>query len=336
MAAAAWLLLVTLTSSALAGSTASHAPIGAPGTAIAAAATRAGVLFGLGPEADGARRSPLRAAARIGMLSSWYNGPSDLGWMTAWKDTEIRRDYAAGYALHLIVWSGEAHTILQTRYGPACGQAYPLSGRFLTDMERLARAFTAPPGRRLYVTLFSEFQTYACNGNAWSSDARTSAYFGALEDQYRRALAIFHRLAPGSAVSLGWGGWQARWNAPASGGGRSLFAHFASVMRASDFESFDVIGSGSAASDMLAMTRQLARFGPVMLAYYKPGEPTAAGRRAELATVLSASLLGRLTRERLFAFGFMDDGFAAGDPASVAIVRRAVASSGCRGCAMPH
>src|SRR5206468_12004712 len=63
-------------------------------------------------------------------------------------------------------------------------------------------------------------------------------YYRALKDRYLEAMAVFHQYAPNSRVSLGWGGWQARWDAPATGGGRSLFGYFADVMRASDFQSF--------------------------------------------------------------------------------------------------
>src|ERR1700745_3955692 len=84
------------------------------------------ILFGLGPEADKARSSLLAKAAPVQMLSSWFNGTSDLSWISLWKNTQIPRDYAAGYAVHLIVWSGEADTrALATPYGTACGRAYP-------------------------------------------------------------------------------------------------------------------------------------------------------------------------------------------------------------------
>jgi hypothetical protein len=265
------------------------------------------------------------------MLSSWYNGPADLGWMTAWKGTEVRRDYAAGYAMHLIVWSGGPHAEEATPHGPACGQAYPLSAQFLADMTRLAQTFSPPPGARLYVTLFSEFQTYACKGNEWS-DPKTTAYFQTLKDQYRAALAIFHRLAPNGAVSLGWGGWQARWDNPATGGGRSLFKHFADVMKQSDFESFEVINSASDVSDVVGMTHAPSRYGPVMLAYYRPSEGSGAAVRTHLGALLSRRVLLRLTRARLFAMGFMDDRFMRADSATFALVTEAVRHFGCRVC----
>jgi hypothetical protein len=273
------------------------------------------------------------------MLTSWYNSPADLSWMSGWARTEVPRDYAAGYAMHLVVWSSGPKGPLKTRYGTACGEAYPLSKAFLADMTRLARIFRGTRRDRLYVTLFTEFQTYACNGNAWAEDPGTTAYLKALKDQYRAALAIFHRVAPNSAVSLGWGGWQARWNDPARGGGRSLFAHFADVMRESDFESFEVINSATDASDMLGMTRELSRYGPVMLAYYRPAETSIESARAHLSTVLAPAFLRRLTARRLFAIGFMDDKLVREDPASLTIASDAVRRSGCAcasGCACPR
>jgi hypothetical protein len=289
------------------------------------------VLFGLGPEADGARRSSIMRTAPIRMLTSWFNGTSDFSWIAGWKNNEIPNDYAAGgYALHLIVYSAGTQTELPTRYGMACGLAYPLSRQFRKDMKRLAYIFRGPPGSRLYVTLFTEFQTYACNGNDWAANPRTTAYFKALKNQYRAALAIFHKLAPNSAVSLGWGGWQTQWDAPATGGGRSLFKHFADVMKQSDFESFEVINSNSDVSDVLAMTRELGRFGPVMLAYYRPLESVTGD--SHLKTILSRNFLLRLTKARLFAISFMDDGFMSTNPVSFAIVSDAVRQFHCRVC----
>jgi len=296
-------------------------------------AARPEILFGLGPEADGAKSTLLTKTAPVRMLSSWFNGSSDLSWISRWKSTEIPRDYAAGYALHLIIWSGEANTPgLATPYGTACGRAYPLSAQFLSDMTQLAQIFRGPASGRLYVTLFAEFQTYPCKEDAWAADPQTTAYFMALKDQYRAALKIFHTLAPNSKVSLGWGGWQTEWNAPATGGGRSLFAHFSDVMKLSDFQSFEVINTSREASDIVGMTSELGRFGPVMLAYYRPDEEASASASAHLTTLLSRRFLSRLTRSRLFAISFMDDRFLRTNSASFGIVRDAVKRFHCRSC----
>jgi hypothetical protein len=271
------------------------------------------------------------------MLSSWFNSTSDLTWISRWRNDVIPRAYAAGYALHLIQWASDSQTSkISTRYGTACGRAYPLSPQFLQDMTQLAQIFRGPPRSRLYVTLFTEFQTYACSEDAWSADPQSTAYFMALKDQYRAALKIFHTLAPNSAVSLGWGGWQTEWNAPTTGGGRSLFDHFADVLKESDFESFEVINTSREAADLPGMASELGRFGPVMLAYYRPdgeGTPVAS---ADLKAFLSQASLSRLTRSRLFAISFMDDRFMGTNSASFAIVRDAVKRFHCRSCRLPR
>src|SRR4029450_937468 len=71
-------------------------------------------------------------------------------------------------------------------------------------------------------------------------------------------------------VSLSWGGWQARWDAPPTGAGRSLFRHFADVLRAADFQSFQAMANDTNTADIRAMVRTLGAYGPVMLAHYKP------------------------------------------------------------------
>ena len=293
-----------------------------------------GILFGLGPEADAARRAPLVRQAQVRMLTSWFNGTSDLAWMSRWRPTVVLPAYRKGFALHLVVWDGGSEGPLQTLYGAACGRAYALSGQFLRDMRVLAHTFAGRPHDVLYVTLFAEFQTYPCHDNAWAPDPQTTAYYKALKDQYRAALAIFHDQAPNARVSLGWGGWQASWNNPATGGGRSLFAHFADVMRLSGFQSFQSLQSPTAVREAGAMTRELARYGPVMLAFYKPSGGTAAAQRAQLSAFLSPSELGRLRRSGLFALSFMDTSFM-GDPATLKLIESAVGSSACTRCPSP-
>jgi hypothetical protein len=123
------------------------------------------LLFGLGPEADGALASAFRQSTQMKMLTSWYNGPDDLSWMTGWRNNLVPGAYADGYALHLVVFSNGPEAPLGTAYGPACGRAYPLSSRFVGDMAQLAQTFAG--SGPLYVTLFTELQTYPCADNAW-------------------------------------------------------------------------------------------------------------------------------------------------------------------------
>lgn len=287
------------------------------------------VLFGMGPEADSARRSALVQQSPVRMLTSWYNGPNDLGWLSGWRTSEVPGAYRAGYALHLIVWTGDAEGRVATSYGAACGRKYPLSSRFLDDVGQLARTFAgSASGPPLYVTLFTEFQTYPCRDNAWAPDRATTNYYRALKDRYRAAARIFHRLAPNARVSLGWGGWQASWDDRATGGGRSMFQYFADVMRASDFQSFQAMDSRTNTRAIVAMTRTLGAYGRVMLAHYKPDNGSQATFDAVMRTVLTDDYLRRVRALGLFALSFMDSTNLDGNPAALDFVTKAVTRYG--------
>jgi hypothetical protein len=265
------------------------------------------LLFGFGAEADSAIKARLTTEAPVHMLTSWYNSPNDLSWMTGWKNGLVPRAYAAGYALHLIVFGDIPESQLATKYGTACGRPYPLSDRFLGDMRQLAQTYAgAAQGPPLYIMLFTEFQTYARKDNAWNPDAQNNAYYRALKDRYIETLAVFHQNAPNAKVSLGWGGWQTRFDDPSTGAGRSMFAYFADVMRASDFQSFQAIQSDSNAADVRAMTHVLGTYGPVMLAHYKPNNGSAATFEQDLRAMLTDAYLADVTSAGLFAWSFMD------------------------------
>jgi hypothetical protein len=273
------------------------------------------LLFGLGTEASGASGAALVQDAPIHLLSSWFNGTSDLAWMSGWANSLIPREYAAGETLHLIVYADSAVTsTTATKYGPACGRAYPLSAQFQDDMLSLAKIWAGrASGPPLYVTLFTEFQTYACHASSWLPD---SAYWQALKDAYMEALATFHAHAPNARVSLGWGGWQDRFDDPATGGGRSMFAHFADVMAASDFQSFQAMQDDTNIPDVLDMTRTLGAYGPVMLAHYKPNDGSATTFDADTSTMLTDGYLRQLVSAGLFAWSFMDDSNMSASPAT--------------------
>jgi hypothetical protein len=266
------------------------------------------LVFGLGPTASSAKSAALASQAPLGLLTTWYNGPNDLIWMAYWKKGTIPQSYAAGYALHVIVYVGGAESTVETSYGAACGRPYPLSAGFLDDMRTLAQTFAgAANGPPLYVTLFTEFQTYACTDNAWNPNAPTNAYYRALKDRYLEALTVFHQNAPNARVSLGWGGWQTRWDDPAIGAGRSMFQYFDDVMHASDFQSFQAMSGEGNAGDVRAMVKRLGGYGPVMLAHYKPDNGDQAVFESDLQTMLTDAYLAEVTRDGLFAWSFMDD-----------------------------
>jgi hypothetical protein len=266
------------------------------------------LLFGMGPTASSAKATRLAQEAPVRMLTTWYNGPDDLDWMTNWKNGLVPQSYAEGYALHLIIFTNGAETTISTAYGVACGRPYPLSDRFLDDMRQLADIFAgaadSPP---LYVTMFTEVQTYACTDNAWNPDPATNAYYRALQDRYRAALAAFHERAPNAKVSLGWGGWQTRWDDPETGAGRSMFQYFAGVMHASDFQSFQAMSSQANADDVRAMVHTLGAYGPVMLAHYKPNNGSQTTFEQDVRAMLTDSYLADVTAAGLFAWSFMDN-----------------------------
>ena len=266
------------------------------------------LVFGMGPTASGARKSALALQSPLGLLTTWYNGPSDLTWMASWKQNVIPQAYAAGYALHLIVYVDGAESTIATSYGSACGRPYPLSVGFLDDMRQLAQIFAGSASApALYVTLFTEFQTYPCTDNAWSPNAPTTAYYRMLKDRYLAARDEIKQHAPNAHVALGWGGWQTRWDDPAQGAGRSMFPYFEDVLRASDFQSFQAMSSDSNIEDVRAMVKLLGAYGPVLLAHYKPDNGSQATFEHDLRAMLTDAYLTEVTRDGLFAMSFMDE-----------------------------
>ena len=63
---------------------ASTTPAARPATSRAPRPVVPRLLFGIGPEANAARATPLARQAPVRMLTSWYNGPGDLDWMATW------------------------------------------------------------------------------------------------------------------------------------------------------------------------------------------------------------------------------------------------------------
>jgi hypothetical protein len=276
---------------------------------------------------DSARNARLAAEAPVGMMSTWFNGPNDLGWQTdAYHQGMYDQQYAAGRSVHLIVWTGDAEQRFTTPYGTACGRPYPLSARFLTDMELLAKAYAG--SGQLYVTLFTEFQTFACSDNAWAPNVETTAYWRALKARYLETMAIFHAHAPRSQVSLGWGGWQTRWDDASTGAGRSMFPYFADVMRASDFQSFQAMQSDSNVADVRAMVNTLNDYGRVMLAHYKPNNGSQTTFESDLRSILTDSFVTEMVNANLFAMSFMDQTNINASEASYQLVKSGVARYG--------
>jgi hypothetical protein len=274
------------------------------------------LLFGLGPEAHAAANSPLNQQAPLGMYSTWYNGPGDLDWMRDWEGSFVPQVYASGRATHIIIHSDGSET------GTPCGRQYPISPGINDDMAQLAQIFagraTDPP---LYVTLFTEFQTYPCVDNQWEG---AEDYYTALQAKMLQIKDIFHQYAPNARVSIGWGGWQSRWDDPASGGGRSLFQYFNGVMAQMDFQSFQAMQGDGNVGDVRRMSETLGAYGAVMLAHYKPNNGSRTTYTADITAMMTDAFLNEVTGYGLFAWSFMDTAQMSSDPSIFALVKDAV------------
>jgi hypothetical protein len=159
--------------------------------------------------------------------------------------------------------------------------------------------------------------------DGWNG-VQTYAYYQALKDRYREALALFHQHAPNAKVSLGWGGWQARFDKPSEGGGRSMFQHFADVMRESDFQSFQAMQSDSNVEDVRAMVNALNDYGPVMLAHHKPNNGSQPTFDADVRAMPTDAYLAEMIRAGLFAWSFMDNKNLSGSESTYQFVKGAV------------
>jgi hypothetical protein len=114
--------------------------------------------------------------------------------------------------------------------------------------------------------------------------------------------------APNARVSIGWGGWQLRWDNPATGDGASLLPYFDSVMRQMDFQSFQAMQDSSNVDDIRNMTRALGAYGPVMLAHYKPNSGNDATFLADVTAMMTDSYLAEMRGYGMFAWSWMDQG----------------------------
>src|SRR4030042_348292 len=115
------------------------------------------------------------------MLTSWYNGTKDLEWMRIQQNDLIPRLYKNKYIVHLITWADLPEENIVTPHGQACGRSYPVSSQVIDDMKQLAQIFNGEG--LMYVSLFTEFQTYTCTDNNWVGNEN---YFNTLKDNYRK------------------------------------------------------------------------------------------------------------------------------------------------------
>jgi hypothetical protein len=259
-------------------------------------------LFGLGPEADQAMQTRLFHEGNVRMLTSWYNGPNDLLWITDWSDDLVPHAYANNYTFHLVTFTDLPEGPLETPYGPACGRAYPLSLGFLDDIRKVAQTFRGKGN--LYVTLFTEFQTYPCSDNEWVGSEN---YYKTLKDQYKKAVQIFHTEAPNAKVGISWGGWQSRWDDKAKGGGRSLIPYFEDSIKISDITAFQAMQSDTNAQDIRDMTKILGKYGkPVMLSHFRPDNGSQETFEKDVHVLFTDEVMKELQQNGLMGISFMN------------------------------
>lgn len=289
------------------------------------------LLFGVGDGADSARQNALVRDTPTRMLTTWYRGQRDLSKLVAWKETVVRQAYADGFALHLVITATDGPAEIGTNHGQACGRRSVVKAEYLDDIVKLVDAFAgsaeSPP---LFVTVFDQAQTYACNQGGFQPDERTAAYYRTLKDQYLLVRELFHRAAPNALVSLGWGAGLARAADKAdTGAGMSMLRSFEDVLASSDFTSVSVTeGGGDNAKDVTTMVGALGRYGPVMLSWYAPKGNTASVVDADLRALLDSERLAELTKAGLFAMSLAPDTLAASAPETASFVSEAIGSYG--------
>jgi len=259
------------------------------------------LLFGLGDQAPGAKNNRLNLEAPVGMYASWYNGPDDLGFHRNYRDSGFIRNsiYNTGRAAQLIIWSDVPED------GTPCGRRYPISDGINADMAHLAQSWAGtaadPP---LYVSLFTEFQTYPCQDNRWVG---SEAYYLKLAEKAVQIRDIFHQYAPNSVVCMSWGGWQRRWDNPTLGEGRSLMPHLDGLMGLMDNQCFQAMHDSGNVTDVREMAKYLAPFpGGVYVSHYKPEGSTDATFVSDLQQIMTDGYLTELAGYGLFAWSFMD------------------------------
>ncbi len=261
------------------------------------------IIFGIGDNADKSIKYKIVSEAPIKMLTSWYNGPGDLEWMRVQKQYLFPEIYKSKFIVHLVTWTpDEPEQNIETPYGPACGRPYPVSTQILEDMNQLSQIYNGPVP--MYVSLFTEFQTYTCTDNNWNGNEN---YWKTLMDNYKKIKDIFHKNAPKSKVSISWGGWINRYDDVENQGGRSLFKYFAQTLKESDFSSFQSMDSDSNAKDIINMVSILGSYKkPVMLSHYKPATHKEDVFNNDMNKIFEPSTLRELIKNGFFAISFMD------------------------------
>ncbi|WP_432830061.1 hypothetical protein [Dactylosporangium sp. CA-092794] len=274
------------------------------------------VLWGFGPGLDDAVANPTYRDAGVNMVTTWYNGPDDLEWISGYaRPSTISDLYGAGKAVELVVWLADH-------------PEYAVSDQFQHDIRLVVSALkgSGPNYGPLYVVLFTELETY-------STDA---AYPGRLKAAYLKAAAAIHEEYAGARVALGFGGYE--WGDEPN---RDL-SFWSDAIAASDFTAVQQMhacdnernGQSALVAQIRSSVRQLGSYGkPVMISHFKLwGDPACQVRAFDkfARVMFTRSSVADLANHGLFAWNFMPDHYIS-DPgpvhdASTALMSRFAAS----------
>jgi hypothetical protein len=147
----------------------------------------------------------------------------------------------------------------------------------------------------------------ACGHDGYYANTpATTAYYRALKDRYLEIRDIFHAEAPNARVALGWQGWQAVLDDyPDTGGGPSMFAEFADVLAASDFQSIVTKQPDGNVEEVRRSVEILGEYGGrVMVAAYADRGVPPEVVDEDLRTLFTEESMADLTADGLFAWNF--------------------------------
>lgn len=226
----------------------------------------------------------------------WFNRPADLSWISGYEADHSSVDaiYAAGKAVHLIVWPDPADSTCLSPYATGAG-----AGKLLDDhLPRLVNAFKG--AGTLWVTMFTEIETLGSYTQA------------ALVTAFVTAAATIRSLAPQARVGIGLGGYD--W--PNTVGGTRVLTTYEPAFAVSDFLCTQMMQDGAnVTSEFIPRWRnaiaQLGSYGkPVMISHMKlwgtQTDQTNAWGTFQ-AACLTDDQLRTFTDQGLFAVNLMDD-----------------------------
>lgn len=272
-------------------------------------------LFGEGSQANG-MGDRLVQETGLQLISTWFNFRSDLGFYDVYRTEVTPKVYAAGKAMHLITWHAQSTPTTDGRkwidhpkYGRICGAEYPMSPEFLTDMARLARNVGgSADGPPLYVSLFTEFTTYACPDGIGGISDSTRPYYTALKDVYRQTKAIFKANAPNAKVAINWMGSEITWGDPGRMTGKYQIPWFADIMNESDFQSTQAMSNVENVEQTIAMAIELHKYGngKVLQAHYKVDNSGMTVFDQDMAKLFTDDSIRRLKEAGVFGWSFLD------------------------------